>query len=756
MNLRLPSTLLAGSIALALSGCSHTPSNQLTFDPSSGDEHSYLMLMHMGADGFGEHISNQALVNYKVKHASRSRVDMGLTFDLYRLHSNGFRINSNKYPSSKDRKRFFQLMSSGFDISYDAKTGKVIKLAGRDKTLWQHAIEENGERMRKTLQQGMAAPGVMATIPAREGATVKLNSFNGFSAQLVVTNVTANELAARVETVPTATEDKKAKPPVPVDGMDLSQAKVFGYITFDRETTWLKSMVLQAEVPVSSYGHTTTLHTQIMMLPPEKAGQIVKADAQFTPRFYFTPVPIWDIDKKTTAAIKDPIPYDQGFIDPRRSQENSQTVRYRFISSTNEYGDRVELTDVQPRDEHDQPIDRKLLRINQTPNGGAFYNNIADAIYNMMPLGWATSKDTPKIASYTATARFFPGEIQKTTFDWKPDQTQTIKVGDQNVTITPMKDNIYHLHADNTENSSLITRFGGLEGSYSSTLPLELLKNTPAWVKERTLMAIRMTSSDTDIMLNLDNTPHKVTLYSSHLADKPSHHKPITIVPLTDYLKDPSNPPPYPTDVDVDQTHTDDDKDAEFSVDSLRPKLLSGQGLQVDMPLTWDKACQLQVDKGFKVNGHPVKWVKQPNYNENIATYKLSTDDGKQQYFYGQSVTTSIHCNGSPKWKRIDFKQDPQRPWLVDIASIAPNADHSVPFNQFISAYRFKVTESWPIAFVDAHSGSYFLESATLKDVLLNDKWLRLGGYPKIADKLTMVGPAIDQQWTDTFKPLPK
>lgn len=766
MDLKLVSTLLVTSFTLALNGCHHALSHELTFSPHSGDEHRYMMYTSSSISGIGKQLSTQALIDYQVNRADHHQIGMGITFDFYRLNSYGMNLYSNRYPRNKDEQSIHRLISSGLDVSFNSQTGDIESLRGQDQKHWQQAVTARDNTLTQILQRSLTMPGVAASIPTKTGAIVPLDHFIGIAAQLVVTRVTETELSARLETITSTASAANTNHTAPLqkDG-NGHPVKIYGYVTFDRQTTWIKSMVLQASKPFKRGDEERTLNERIVMLPPEDAYAIIDSEAYASASSFFLKRP-FDFKLQTLAKIPtvphagSAIPYNNGFVDAQPNDRGHGYLQYHYFNAHNDYTDAVRLTHIQPVDHMGKPINTQQWFINQAPAGDRLYSNLGNITYDAVPLGWAAAANRPKIAGYTATAEYSPAQLTPTTFDWNSTRPQTIKVGEITVSITPQGNNTYHLHAENAGNSTFLKRFDGLDGEYGISTPLWLENKRPNWVSKDTDMAIVLANPRViDLTLQLEKTPEKVTLYSSSIADKPTLQKSIKLTALKAYSADPDNPPAYPSMyLSRDDDYADADKVSTFNVETLHPTLVYGQGLEFKLPQTWALFCQLKVDKGFKDAGHPVEWQKESTdwlSSKQMLTYNLSTDVGRHHFFYGKTVATSVHCNGTPQWETIDVQTDKQHPWLVDIDSIAPNIDRSMPFTEFQQRYRFKIAPHILVPAADALDGHKIHDDVTLAEELIDGRWLRLFAYPQSAEKLTTNGPAIDRHWTHTFKPLP-
>lgn len=156
-----------------------------------------------------------------------------------------------------------RLMGDGFDLTMD-RDSKSTRLQSSKRDAWQ-AVAAKSTVPVSQLEQQLLAPALAQAIPARQGAQITLEGFQGMPAlRLTVAEVDRDSLTAtftRVDDVP--------RPMQPMSGpCDCAKALVTdvdGRVRIDRDSGWIQSMALISDRQIERGGRTAQLHSVVAM-----------------------------------------------------------------------------------------------------------------------------------------------------------------------------------------------------------------------------------------------------------------------------------------------------------------------------------------------------------------------------------------------------------------------------------------------------------------------------------------------------------
>lgn len=156
-----------------------------------------------------------------------------------------------------------RLMRDGFDLIMD-RDSESTRLQSSDREAWQ-AVAAKSTVPVDQLEQQLLAPALARAIPARQGAQITLEGFQGMPAlRLTVAEVNRNSLTAtftRADDVPRPVQPMSG----PCDCANALVTDVDGRVRIDRDSGWIQAMTLVSDRQIERGGRTAQLHRVVTM-----------------------------------------------------------------------------------------------------------------------------------------------------------------------------------------------------------------------------------------------------------------------------------------------------------------------------------------------------------------------------------------------------------------------------------------------------------------------------------------------------------
>lgn len=710
--------------------CACTPNTHVEFTPSKGDKADYWVQssieVKLGSHTLHQHSS--AMMHYEVTDVSPT-----LKLDLlpkYMTISGGESHFSSLQLADSDPD-LYQLLSKGFEITLNNKTGEVLAFRGKDKESWQKAIERAGQQFADQLSQGLDSPGVLQRIPAQEGSKLTLEGFKGLRTELLVTKVTPEILEAELSA-------------------NEGDSRLYGRIRLEREKGWLQHMVLILDTELQAMGQQGHSHLRIITARAEQLNELNEVgNLEQLPAF--NDIERWNTiktlppelrEEKSKLSAKQLFQYGKGeFL------ADSEQVRLNLLLTGNKlpgYGE-FSFKDMQALDAENKPVALEFATLSQFGPYQEEENLLIQL--DLLPMGWYQNEILHNITRFEANIDYTPLELVSVSSRWNPEQIQQLALADGTLTITPIDQQAgeYLLHFRSDSDGYLLPFFEGLDGEFRYLTP----KGGPEWLNsmDRSLLF----PGQQQLHLTLTQPPSEATFYAFKSGKHPAFSHKVHWVTREEFASDYTLPPMAPhyyLYAHTTQTPIDFDPD-NFSTQADTP-----QGVRLTLPADWASMCVVQVDGEVNYEQHPLQWIVQKESRDaQQVHFQLTTDDGIRRYFYGLKVPSLLHCESTPRWHQLDYHPS-ERPWLIPLAFFNDlDLQQSVP--QFLQHYRLYNAQGSLLPLMDRHANILNSEEVPLSQAVVEDKYLRVAGKVTRISQLEYQGEALDIRWVNDFPPLP-
>lgn len=723
-------------LSLLLTACSR----DVTFVAKEGDEARYWVYTHADIQfGYRTEVqSTQSLMYYRIGEVGDS-IKMHVKPEYMQLSSGNDKVSSFEVSSSNAE--FQQLYSSGFDMTVDKESGKLLELKGRDEQAWQKFLERGGQQFVDSVQQGMNTPGLLSSIPAKEGSVVSLPDFNGQTAQLTVQSVTDTSLSAIIESQS-------------IDG------RLYGQVSIDRDSGWVQKLIVVVESSVEIMGREGKSRITIIMTPENEPFSSfgVFDDAQIYDELHNTwnDISVWPQQELEEVSEADIFAYEKGIF-----KETVQGYKFTFLHHLEEQMSFGHMTyqNIEGFDKDGQPL---AIDFSSLDNAyfTSFHSNYMESHSSIAPLGWGKQQLLEQLSKITATADYYPAEVTPYPVTWQPDKTQEFELGAIKLQVTPKPDapGEYLLKYSETEESWLIYAFNGINGQFK----YPKVGTGPEWLDHRLRnLFVNLTSPEKitkTIELKVTEEPSEV-VFLVKTSGPPQFSKEVELISEKEFAATPTLPPIFgqrwisTTNIDNQQTTGD------FNLESLVIESDTAQEARVTLPKEWSEVCQLHVEEDIEINSHQLIWqaLNKDNYGKksSLIEYQLMTNDGIRRYFYDLEVNSRLDCEGEPKWQELAHTPN-EYPWLVSIDALE-GVDSKQPVTTLLNNYQFYNSEGVPLQLVNL-KGHLVRDNAemTVSQILYDDQYIKLTDSVSAIAQLNIVGEPQSKTWTNYFSPVPK
>ncbi|MCE9791877.1 hypothetical protein LZ659_09735 [Shewanella indica] len=706
-----------------LSAC--TPNSHVEFDPKQGDRVDYWVQTKANIDIGGRVFTQYSnfLMHYEVIETSPT-LKLELVPKFMTMSGGGNSFSS--FTAANDEPELQQMFSSGFEITLDKDSGKLLAFKGKDEESWQKMLARSGPELIEHLTQGMETPGVLQKIPAKEGSKLILEGFNGQQTELLVTKVTPEIVDAELTA-------------------ESGDSRLYGHMRLARESGWLQKMVLVLESKIDAMGQQGNNHIQIVMSRKDLLDQVGDLRQQiafddmdnWNPIMASPPKPADGLELSAESLFQ----YGKGTF---RGESEHLQLELLLTEVDREVLGEIRYRDLQALDAEDKPIAMEwsiLSQLGPYRESGALITSTA-----IVPLGWDQRNQFEKISSFSAVADYTPLELVSVSSQWRSGQEQQLALAGGTLTITPVaqQEGEYLLHFSGAD-GYLVPFFDGLEGEFRYQTP----QGGPEWLNsmDRSLLF----SSQQLFRVKLTKPAAEVTFHAILDQQQAGFSREVRWVSREAFAADYTLPPMGKHYLYYNDT---DEEAVDFDPASFATQADTPQGAKLILPQDWAGICQLQIEGDFKQGPSALVWKAKPN--ERMTTqveYQLSTEDGIRRYFYGLEIPSHLHCDGRPVWNSVDYTPG-ERAWLVPL-EVFGELDRQQSVQQFLQNYHLYSADDVQLPLLDKQARYLSSEDIPLSEAIMEDKYLRVADSVERIGKLDYQGEPLDIRWVNSFPPLP-
>ncbi|MCS4502606.1 hypothetical protein NYO91_00800 [Arhodomonas aquaeolei] len=661
------------------------------------------------------------------------------------------------------------LITGGFDLTMEPD-GET-RLTATNHAAWNLITKQLTGTLGRQLEQHMLAPSVPLSLPAREGAQVTLDGFQGMPGlRLTVADIDEDSVFVDI----TRAEDGSTRvDPLRIMGHNLfiQFTNVSGRMRLERDSGWIQSLTLISDQRIDGFGTALNVHTQLAMNADDDPTTGAWADSLE-----------WFTWTSGLAGVSDGyslfLPQTDGeatdlpLIEPAEAPLADAGTTFRIdgkdnaLALTIDHGingngklGQLTLQELTLRDADGQALTIPLVLESIGIDYGD--DDRQNTVIRLLPLGWA-DPGLERIASVDATVIYRPAEEPTHTQLPLADEPTEIRDGSVSARAVPVdgqpghwrilfagKDNRYYTY-DRTRN------YAGLSGRL-----IDQAVDGGLSASDRTLMQ-RVDEPDRwfqQYAVEGDGDTFGLALFTE--STESSRH----ILHFTSRALRFSNrdmPPPETRYLDRSTTPGK----APLNLDDLAVRDADRNQLRLTLPRGIGSACELTASAP-PLEGHELVWQpafqRHPDFISETWTpdgettdWLLMTDDGVRVFFYGIEVDTRLSCPGQPAWHTEPAPTPPDRPWLVDIAAaVDDDVDPETPAALFFRGTRFLDASGRPLrpmpldASPDAPSTPWSREQmqTTLADYLADDGTIRFWGKVTAVETITFSGEPIERTW---------
>ncbi len=748
-------------------------SKDVTFVAQEGDEARYWVYGHHqvqldGSDRLHTK-TTQNLLHYRIESNQQDELAMYIKFGHMQVLVDGQESFNSIDPRYLD-KPLQRLLGVGVDVTVNKNTGELLSIRGRDDEVWQEIINNKGDQqLIEGLKKEVNTPGILTSIPAEKGAQVSLPEFNGVSAQITVEWVTKEHIATSIE-------------------FSSDEEHLYGQALIKRSNGWLEKMVLITDEKLDIEDENGRLKSVLIItLEDDPFPEFLDASRylyQDISDSWYEARPLeHEILPVSSLSSSDVFTFSNGFFSSDHGyQGNDYLLHFLHRIPVNSFGQLV-YKDIQAKNNNGDQLDIDFV------NSLYWESLVTQGNYQLttstvVPYGWDKYNQLSHMDSITATADFYPNEVTAHSVTWLPGQAQQFYLGGIELEVLPKPDsnNQYLLRYQESPNHWLM--YGYLEGANGEfNSPKTLLG--PQWIDGSFAALVAhmeiLPKPVTQMTLKIDeqSEPLTLTFYTGKLNKEALFSQPVEFINRKSFMASPKLPP-------ADFYKWSESETQELiDFEQLSSQANTPQGVKITLPRAWQRHCRLQVDSDIKINRNVLVWstllegrnvLFNGSFDSNMVYY-LATEDGVQRYFYGLDVSSSLHCDGTPQWKELNYQPNAEYPWLVAIKDIE-GLDGDTSVTELFTHYRFynhlgerlKVInpqgnvvdnntqeQIMMMAYLDQPDQPLEIDTQEPVSQLLHDgQWLKLGDSVAKVERLIFTGAPIQKRWVDHFPLLPK
>lgn len=745
VTLSLP---VIGSVLL-IAGCQKDEPTPIS--PQYGDTRSYQVTsqitVNIPTQSNTPQFSTMGNVSFKITDSNDKQINVEVVNHYAEFQGPQFYFSSDT--STNDGKNQWQsIMAKGFTVAVDKKSGQLINFKAHDQTTWRQLVNDGNQAWLLPLRNQSWVPYLMERIPTEIGKQIDLPKYQGVKATLTVEAVNDEYIIASIKS-----------------GTKNTTLGLSARAVIERDSGWLSSLSCITKQPYKQHSQTGVVTTHIRMIS-DKPAFIPSPDADdiFTsqpPSTTMNAATFVDIDSRQESPIK------EGSLSANKI--GTYTVSHQGInlvySAVTENGQLVGdffLNQLQGLDENNRPVKQGLWVANHHVDTDT--NGINLANFDVRFTGWNNPKHEP-IKAIQGVLTFQPRHIVSKQVELLKGEQQSFELDGLTVNVLPIPRQYGHYLVSTTDKPGRILKHhvGGILGKIAPNISQTRAKTLLNDAYKNYGDAPHIDGNMTNFEFIANNEPHTVTFYVLH-DDKNIQTQAVRFIPYDSYISNAKNRPLFEN--IEQQSKVESAREQSFSIKQLKPEPFRVYGLKLTLPEEVLATCQIGLTNGFSINNHPVKWIdaqqlsqmkgsKAPEPSTN-RTFYLSTNDGVQQFFYDQKITTEMNCHERLVWVPFTPNVVANKQWLVDITQLGNNIK-TMKIKDFMKKYRFLNKQKETLGLYDAQKARPvgLNSNARLSSILTDEGELRLSGLVESAARITRKPFKFHQQWHYTFPSLP-
>ena len=660
------------------------------------------------------------------------------------------------------------LMSDGFDLIMDRKSGDT-RLNAVNQDAWNEFTERLGSTQTDQFKQQMAAPSLTRELPAREGAQITVDAFQGMPAlTLTVDTVTDDSVTVTLERA-----DDADSAYTPIGGSDnnarMRVTAVHGRMRVDRDGGWIDAMTLISDQDVRTDDRSGHMHTIMTMhaVDDPALGSLangldqLRATAQMGQQSDEMELPLAHRPSEADRGRGfNPAKTPYADADPSFSideADNALVLTLAHDIGIDENLGMSTLKSLTLRDADGKTLDIPMVLESIGPD---YAQGSMNTIVRLLPMGWQDA-GLDRITEVEAQLDYAaPAE---------PEHVE-IPLAD---TPTELHDGAAQARAVPTDDGWRLTLSGTEQTFYIFDSSAVFARDLSARISQkaddgltpsdRTLLA-RVDVPDAwvqQILVEGRGDAFGLKLYKN--MPGPSTHD-VTFTSRQQRYANRELPPPETRELYIDEIPDD----ASLSLDDVAPEGADENQLNMRLPIGVGSACELSADAPTE-SGHALVWrpdderasgfgigSRRTGEHPDTAPWQLMTDDGVRIYFYGIDVTTTLRCPGQPAWQTHEVNADSDKPWLVDLDAVIDGPiDRGQQAKRFFDSHRFLdgrgelVRPMLKDMTPDIQLDDWRVEGAnhTVADYLDDAGRIRFWGRIARVKSVTFSGEPIEKRW---------
>ncbi len=708
MNIRrwLAGALLITAVGVAARIAITPQEPQLEFDPALGAQHYYRVGNRVVVDVDGqeldETVTSHGIVNYRV--TGREPLRLHAAIDLLDMAVNDQPTLSSVDMGGRDRE-LAAAIRDGFDMTLTGNGEMDIRPTNA--AAFKRLSRQFDKRAENPFQQALLGPMPPADIPARAGAEITLDNFQGFEGLTLSVDALDSEHAwlridGELEELPSDSPLIRNMAP-PGQNIDVSDIHVAARMTVEREHGWLTDMTLVLRLRMAlgdkaatmrsiTYAHrrdnllagaVETPLNAFLRLPPDFITASDLMMAQFSPAFLAPPLHATPDRFDAPDSAQALSAYHDGVI---LYLDGGNAGRLPYGS--------LELENAIAYDAQGKRLDGTLAfdtmhyQTEGEGEGGGGW------LINLVPLGW-NENDPSRIAEVHADIGFRrrpQGEPVTLKLD---DQRRVLEHGDARAVAQPLADR---------DNAWQVTLSTGGERFYWLD---------PGALPEGVTGQGLLPEPDSDltpaeqIMLARNDNPRAWKHSLRIEADQPSLELPlldtdngdITQTETVRFVLPGSAPAARPAKTLHIDTPVLDERD--ISLDAIdAPVATATGGLRMTLPVELAEPCGLSAWPEDQ-NAPTLLWRRvapdsNAGHDHTSTDWQLTDVQGNAVDVRERAFETVLTCPGTPVWHRVTIEHD--MPWRIDLKRATgrwPN--RSLPAAEYFSRVQFLDADGRPL-----------------------------------------------------------